>query len=73
MASCGPVVGREELVELEHAELAERRLLHLAHQRAEVQRPALRPRVSMRLLRRMCSREERGSASMPTRPSRPDT
>ncbi len=37
------VGGREELVELEHAQLAHRRLLHLADQRAQVERLALRP------------------------------
>ena len=29
--------------------------------------------VSMRLLSRMCSRDDSGSAAMPTRPSRPET
>ena len=36
--------GREELLELEHAELADRRLLDLADQRRQVEGDALRPR-----------------------------
>ena len=37
----GAVLGGEELLQLEHAELADRRLLHLADQRRQVERLAL--------------------------------
>ena len=41
----GAVLGREELVELEHAELADRRGLHPADERRQVGAEALAPRV----------------------------
>ena len=52
----GAVGGREERVEVEHAELADRRRLHLADQAGEVEVLARRPRRGARGWRAGCAR-----------------
>ena len=67
----GPVLGREERVDVEHAELAQRRRLDLADQRRPGRGPgprATRSRSGWRAGRARGSTS--GSASIPTRPSR---